>query len=52
MAPIISFIFGAIEAVLGLRFIFLLLGANSATQFVSWIYSVSSPLVTPSLPVS
>lgn len=47
MAAIISCIFGAIELVVGLRFVFLLLGANPASTFVSWIYSISSPLIAP-----
>lgn len=32
---------------LGLRFIFLLFGANPATPFVRWIYSTSSPFIAP-----
>jgi YggT family protein len=47
MAGIISFIFGAIELVLALRFVFLLLGANPDAQFVTWIYNLSIPFVAP-----
>lgn len=47
MAAIISFIFGAVELLLGLRLAFLLLGANPTSTLVSWIYSTSSPLVAP-----
>jgi len=47
MAGIISFIFGAIELIVGLRFLFLILGANPLAPFVSWIYDVSSPFVAP-----
>ena len=47
MGAIISFIFGSLGLVLGLRFIFLLLGANPFTPFVAWIYDVSSPFVVP-----
>lgn len=47
MAAIISFIFGAIELLLGLRFVFLILGANPLAPFVTWIYNTSSPFVTP-----
>ena len=47
MAAIISFIFGAVELLLGLRFIFLILGANPTAQFVTWVYNTSSPFVTP-----
>lgn len=38
---------GIIEGIIGLRFIFKLLGANPASSFVSWIYSWSSPFVAP-----
>jgi uncharacterized protein YggT (Ycf19 family) len=47
MWGIISLIFGAIDLVIGLRFIFQLIGANVSSNFVSWIYNVSSPLVAP-----
>jgi hypothetical protein len=47
MIGIFSFIFGIIEFFVGLRFIFLLLGANPTAPFVSWIYSVSTPFVAP-----
>ena len=47
MAAVISLIFGAIELVVGLRFVFLLIGVNPDTPFVSWIYSISSALVAP-----
>ena len=38
---------GFIEALIGLRFIFRLFGANPATQIVQWIYDWSTPFVTP-----
>ena len=38
---------GVIEAILGLRFIFRLVGANPASQFVELIYNLSTPLVAP-----
>ena len=47
MWGIISIIFGAIELIIGLRFFFLLLGVNPSASFVSWIYSLSGPLVAP-----
>jgi len=47
MAAIISLIFGLIEIAVGLRFIFLLLGASLDSDFVTWIYNVSHPLVAP-----
>lgn len=47
MGGIISFIFGVIELLVGLRFLFLILGANPLSTFVNWIYSTSAPLVAP-----
>lgn len=47
MGSFIYLIFGFIEFVLGLRFVFLLIGADSSNTFVSWIYNVSHPLVVP-----
>lgn len=44
---IISTLSGLIELLLVFRFFFRLLGANPANGFVSWIYSVSHPLVAP-----
>jgi hypothetical protein len=38
---------GFIEVLVGLRFIFRLLGANPASGFVQWIYDWSTPFVTP-----
>lgn len=47
MGGIISFIFGVLEVLVGLRFVFLLVGANPASSFVSWLYNTSGPLVAP-----
>jgi hypothetical protein len=47
VAAIISFIFGAIELLLGLRFVFLLLGANPMAPFVLWVYNTSNPIIVP-----
>ncbi|MET0779585.1 MAG: YggT family protein [Candidatus Saccharimonadales bacterium] len=47
MWGVISIVFGAIDLVIGLRFVFQLIGANVSSAFVSWIYNVSSPLVAP-----
>jgi hypothetical protein len=44
---IISLIGGVIEALVGLRFLFELIGANPGAQFVSLIYQYSTPLVAP-----
>lgn len=47
MWGILSLIFGFIEIIIGLRFVFLLLGASLDSGFVTWIYNVSNPLVAP-----
>lgn len=47
IARIISIILGVISLIVGLRFVFLLLGANPSSQFVSWIYDLSDPFVAP-----
>lgn len=48
MIGALVYIVGAIiEGIIGLRFIFKLLGANPNSDFVSWIYSWSSPFVAP-----
>jgi uncharacterized protein YggT (Ycf19 family) len=44
---LIDFIFGIIEILIGLRLILKFLGANPSTPFVSWVYSVSYPLIYP-----
>ncbi len=46
-ARIVSLIGGIIVALLGLRFILSLLGANRANAFASFIYSASHPFVAP-----
>lgn len=43
----INFVFGIIEIFLGLRLIFLLLGANPNTPFINFIYEISTTLLTP-----
>jgi YGGT family len=44
---IIYFIFGIINVLLALRFIFLALGASEASPFVNFIYTLSRPFVLP-----
>ena len=47
LAAIVYLAFGFIELLIGLRFVFLLIGANTTSPFVSWIYSWSAPFVAP-----
>lgn len=47
LGAIVYAITGLIEVIVGLRFAFLLLGANPASAFVNWIYTWSAPLVAP-----
>lgn len=47
LTGIITAIIGVIEVLVGLRFVFLLLGANPANGFVSVVYDWSTPLVQP-----
>jgi len=44
---IIWFVFGLIEAILGLRFIFKLIAVNPENPFASLLYAVSDMLLTP-----
>lgn len=46
-ASIIYAITGFIELLLGLRFLFRLLGANPVNGFVNWIYDWSTPFAAP-----
>ena len=47
ISGIIYAIGGFIEALIGLRFILRLVGANPNSGFVEWIYSWSTPFVAP-----
>lgn len=47
IARIVWFIAGVILVLLALRFLFALLGANPASAFANFIYSVTAPLVAP-----
>jgi hypothetical protein len=44
---VVWYITGIIEALLGLRFIMRLIGANPAAGFVDAIYTITQPLVAP-----
>lgn len=44
---IIWFIFGLIEALLGMRFLFKLIGANPENAFASLLYAVTDLLLAP-----
>lgn len=46
-ARIVSLIGGIVMAILGMRFVLSLLGANRANPFADFIYSVSHPFVAP-----
>ena len=43
----IYLIFGIVEALLAIRFVLKLLGANAEAGFASFIYRISDPLVAP-----
>jgi YggT family protein len=47
LARVISLIGGIIIGLVGLRFLFILLGANPLNGFVNFIYDVSRPFVQP-----
>lgn len=44
---LIDIIFGLIEAVIGLKIVFELFGANPSTPFVFWLYDISRTLLYP-----
>jgi uncharacterized protein YggT (Ycf19 family) len=44
---LVNIIMGIIEALIGLRIILKLFGANPNTPFVQWIYGWSEPLLRP-----
>lgn len=44
---VIYYILGLLEIMLGLRFIFMLLGANPRSGFTSFLYSVSGIFIAP-----
>lgn len=47
MVGIIYAIGGLLEALVGLRFILRLIGANPANGLVDWVYQWSTPIVAP-----
>lgn len=47
LARVVSYVFGAIEVILAMRFVLLLLGANAETAFVSFVYDLSSIFMAP-----
>ena len=47
LTALISFLFGVLEVILGLRFVFRLLGANEGSDFVSSLYNFSHVFVAP-----
>lgn len=47
VAAFIYLVFGIIELLLMFRFILLLIGANTANAFVTWVYAWSGPFNAP-----
>jgi uncharacterized protein YggT (Ycf19 family) len=47
LANILYVLLGLLEAILALRFVFLIFGANPANGFVTFIYNISHPFVAP-----
>lgn len=47
LSYLVSIVFGIIEAILGLRVILRLFGANPGTGFVQWVYDTSASLMAP-----
>ncbi|TAH36704.1 YggT family protein [Candidatus Saccharibacteria bacterium] len=47
LARIVNFIGSLIVALLAIRFVLVIVGANAANGFVDFIYSASYPLVAP-----
>src|SRR6476660_5924159 len=44
---LVYLVFGVIEALVAIRFVMLLLGANPNAGFTSFVYNVTGPLVAP-----
>ncbi|TLS38890.1 YggT family protein [Pseudalkalibacillus caeni] len=45
--PLINTIVGIVEAIIGIRIILKLFGANPNAPFVQWLYATSGPLLAP-----
>jgi uncharacterized protein YggT (Ycf19 family) len=44
---LVNIVFGIIEFLLSLRFVFKFFAVNSSTPFVAWLYGVTATLVSP-----
>ncbi|MDZ7744662.1 MAG: YggT family protein [Candidatus Saccharibacteria bacterium] len=44
---LVNFFVGAVQAILGVRFLLRLFGANEANGFVDWVYEMSAVLLQP-----
>lgn len=51
VTQVVLYVFGVIEVIIGLRFVLLLFGANSAAPFVEWVYRVAGIFMAPFLAV-
>lgn len=47
IAHLVDIFIGIIEISLALRFVLKLLGASTASPFVSWIFDITTPLIAP-----
>lgn len=47
LAGLIGFVWSLVFALLGLRLVLRLFGANSGNRFVDWIYDTSQPILQP-----
>jgi hypothetical protein len=47
LARVVSYVFGVIEVLIGVRFVLLLFGANAAAGFVAFIYGFSQLFMAP-----
>ncbi len=47
ISAVVYFLLGVLEAILGLRFLFRLLGANEGNAFISFLYSLTHVFVGP-----